>query len=171
MVFKNQTTVLERDPRWDLKITRKPLLYWINKEFFLYSECMQSFKNGSLQEDAAAVITYCAMWKLVNEHGFPSLAELVSAANPRDPEERGGRGRHRGGDTTRTEGAASRYRRPAGAPTSPPGRRTEAKWPRGGGNVPAGGKELQLTGGRRAREPRLTLWALPAPPGPAAPQP
>lgn len=76
---------------------------------------------------------------------------------------RGGRGRHRGGDTTHTEGAASRYRRPAGAPASPPGRRPKAKWPRGGGSVPAGEKKAQLTGGRRAREPRVALRALPTP--------
>lgn len=65
---------------------------------------MPSLKNGSLQEDAAAVITYCATGKLVSEHGSPSLAALVSAANPRDPQqrregatERRGHDAHRGG--------------------------------------------------------------------------
>lgn len=99
---------------------------------------MQSFKNGSLREDAAAVTGYCATCRVV--------LEPVGAADPRAPAESGGRGRHRGGDAPRTEGAAS---------TVAPGTQSGGKMASGRRKCPRGGKQAPLTGGRRAREPRL----------------
>lgn len=84
----------------------------------------------------------------------------------------GGRGRNRGGDRTHTEGADSRPRHSAGAPTSPWAQGTE----KGGNGLeaaevsPAGGKAARLTGGQRPRKPGAARRALSTPSGPGRPR-